>query len=117
MKAPNRTATIYPWAADPTQTCLGKTRGRVAEVMTADAIPARVFVPSGGSAARVRRVPRRLIKYEKRGSVGIITARVANIGEVYEEIDALFERIEGDKDIQVVAIYTPSGLLASLPIR
>ena len=117
MKAPNRTATIYQWTADPTQICLGKTRARVAEVMTADAIPGRVFVPAGGAAARVRRIPERLIKYEKRGSVGIITARVANIGEIYDEIDALLDRIERDEEIQVVAIYTANGLLASLPIR
>jgi len=117
MKAPNRSATIYQWVADPTQPCLGKTRARVAEVMTADAIPGRVFVPAGGAAARVRRIPERLMKYEKRGSVGIITARVANVGEIYDEIDALLDRIERDEEIQVVAIYTPNGLLASLPIR
>ena len=62
MKAPNRSATIYQWVADPTQPCLGKTRARVAEVMTADAIPGRVFVPAGGAAARVRRIPERLMK-------------------------------------------------------
>ncbi|HNT44560.1 MAG TPA: hypothetical protein PKN85_08865 [Syntrophorhabdaceae bacterium] len=117
MKAPNKTATIYQWVADPTQTCLGKTRARVAEVMTVDAIPGRVFVPAGGVPARVRRISERLIKYEKRGSVGIITARVEEIGEIYDELDTLLDRIEGDKEIQVVAIYTPSGLFASLPIR
>ena len=117
MKAPNRTATIYQWVADPTQTCLGKTRARVAEVMTADAIPGRVFVPAGGNAARVRRLPERLVRYEKRGPVGIITARVENVGEVYGEIDALLDRIERDDEIRVVAIYTLNGLFASLPIR
>ncbi|OPY08498.1 MAG: hypothetical protein A4E67_00965 [Syntrophaceae bacterium PtaB.Bin038] len=117
MKAPNRTATICQWAADPTQTCLGSTRGRVAEVVTADVTPARVFVPSGGVAARVRSIPERLIRYEKRGSVGVVTARVANIGEIYEELDALLDRIAADEEIQIVAVYTRNGLFASLPIR
>jgi hypothetical protein len=117
MQAPNKTATIYQWVADPIQACLGKTRARVAEVLTVDAIPGRVFVPAGGKTARLRRLPVRLVKYEKRGPVGIITARVENIGEVYGEIDALLDRIERDEDVRVVAIYTLNGLFASLPIR
>ena len=55
--------------------------------------------------------------YEKQGPVGVITARVQNIGEVYDEIDALLDRIEKDKEIRAVAIYTLNGLFASLPIR
>lgn len=117
MEAPKKTATIYQWIADPTQAGLGKTRARVAEVMTADAIPGRVFVPAGGAAARVRRVPERLVTYEKRGAVGIITARVENVGDLYDEIDALLDRIERDEEIHVVAIYGLNGLFASLPIR
>lgn len=117
MKAPNRTATIYQWGADPTQACLGRTRGRVAEVMAADPIPGRVFIPAGGAATRVRRLPEAMVKYEKRGSLGTITARVRNVGEVYDEIDALLDRIERDKDVRFVAIYTLNGLFASLPIR
>jgi len=42
---------------------------------------------------------------------------VQNIGEAYDEIDALLDRIEQDKEVQVVAIYTLNGLFASLPIR
>ncbi len=117
MKAPNKTATIYQWVADPTQACLGKTRNRVAEVMIAEAIPGRVFVPAGGAAARVRRIPERLVRFEKRGAMGIITARVENVGEVYDEIDTLLDRIEQDEEVRVVAIYTLSGLFATLPIR
>lgn len=117
MKAPIKTATIYQWVADPTQACLGKTRNRVAEVMIADTIPGRVFVPAGGAAARVRRIPERLVTYEKRGAVGIITARAENVGDLYDEIEALLDRIEGDEEIQVVAIYGLNGLFASLPIR
>lgn len=117
MEAQKKTAAIYQWIADPTQAGLGKTRARVAEVMTADAIPGRVFVPAGGAAARVRRVPERLVTYEKRGAVGIITARVENVGDLYDEIDALLDRIERDEEIHVVAIYGLNGLFASLPIR
>lgn len=117
MKAPKKTATIYQWVADPTQAGLGKTRARVAEVIVADVIPGRVFVPAGGAAGRMRRIPERIVQYEKRGPVGVVTARVKDIGEVYDEIDALLDRIERDEDIRVVAIYTLDGLFASLPIR
>jgi len=117
MKAPNKTATICQWVADPTETCIGQTRARVAEVMVTEPIPGRIFVPAGGVATRVRKVPERIVKYEKRGPVGVITARVQNIGEAYDEIDALLDRIEQDKEVQVVAIYTLNGLFASLPIR
>ncbi len=117
MQAPNKTAAIYQLVADPIQACFGKTRARVAEVLTVDAIPGRVFVPAGGKTARVRRLPERLVKYEKRGPVGIITARVENVGEVYDEIDTLLDRIEQDEEVRVVAIYTLKGLFASLPIR
>jgi len=117
MRAPSRTATIYPWIADPTEACLGRTRDRVAEVITADSIPGRVYPPTGGSATRVRRLPEPMVKFEKRGSLGVITARVENVGEVYDEIAALLDRIEGDKEVRYVAIYTLNGLFASLPIR
>jgi hypothetical protein len=117
MKAPNKTATICQWVTDPTDTCLGQTRARVAEVMVTEPIPGRIYVPAGGVATRVRKVPERIVKYEKRGPVGVITARVQNIGEAYDEIDALLDRIEQDKEVQVVAIYTLDGLFASLPIR
>jgi hypothetical protein len=117
MKAPNKTATICQWVTDPTDTCIGQTRARVAEVMVTEPIPGRIFVPAGGVATRVRKVPERIVNYEKRGPVGIITARVQNIGEAYDEIDALLDRIEQDKEVQVVAIYTLNGLFASLPIR
>ena len=117
MKAPNKTATIYRWVADPTDTCLGQTRARVAEVRVDEPIPGRIFVPAGGVATRVRKVPEQIVKYEKRGPVGVITARVQNIGEAYDEIDALLDRIEQDKEVQVVAIYTLNGLFATLPIR
>jgi hypothetical protein len=117
MKAPNKTATICQWVTDSTDTCLGQTRARVAEVMVTEPIPGRIYVPAGGVATRVRKVPERIVKYEKRGPVGVITARVQNIGEAYDEIDALLDRIEQDKEVQVVAIYTLDGLFASLPIR
>ena len=58
-----------------------------------------------------------MVKYEKRGSLGIITARVENVGEVYDEIDALLDRIEGDREVRHVAIFTLNGLFASLPLR
>jgi hypothetical protein len=117
MKAPNKPATIFQWVADPTETCLGQTRARVAEVMVTDPIPGRVFVPAGGYVARARKVAERIVLYEKQGPVGVITARVQNVGEVYDEIDALLDEIERDEDIRAVAIYTLNGLFASLPIR
>ena len=117
MKAPNNPATIFQWVTDPTETCLGQTRARVAEVMVTDPIPGRVFVPAGGYAARARKVAERIVLYEKQGPVGVITARVQNVGEVYDEIDALLDEIEKDEDIRAVAIYTLNGLFASLPIR
>lgn len=117
MKAPNKTATIYQWVAEPTETCLGQTRARVAEVMVPDAIPGRVFVPAGGYAAQVRKVVGRFVLCEKKGEVAVITAKVNNVGEVYDEIDALLDEIEKDKNIRTVAIFTLNGLFASLPIR
>jgi len=117
MRAPSKTATIYPWVTDPTGAFLGRTRGRVAEVMAADPIPGRVYLPAQGATTRVRRLPEPMVKYEKRGSLGIITARVENVGEVYDEIDALLDRIEGDREVRHVAIFTLNGLFASLPLR
>lgn len=117
MKAPNKTATIYQWVDDPAQSCFGQARARVAEMMVTEPVPGRIFVPAGGVATRVRKVAERIVKYEKQGPVGVITARVQNIGEAYDEIDALLDRIEQDKEVQVVAIYTLDGLFASLPIR
>ena len=117
MKAPKRTATVYQWVADPTQACLGRTRDRVAEVMAAEPIPGRVYIPAGAAATRGRRLPEPLVKYEKRGFLGVITARVENVGEVFDEIDALLDRIERDREVRFVVIYTLNGLFASLPIR
>ena len=117
MKAPNKPATIFQFVNDPTQACLGQARGRVAEVMVSDPIPGRIFVPAGGSAQRVRKAAGRFVLYEKRSNIGVITAKVHNIGEVYDEIDALLDEVERDKDIRAVAIYTLNGLFASLPIR
>lgn len=54
---------------------------------------------------------------EKRGNVATITLNVWNVGEVYNEVDALLDEIERDEDIRAVAIYTLNGLFASLPIR
>ena len=117
MKAPKKTATIYQWVADPTEACLGKTRARVAEVMVTDPSPDRVFAPAGGYVGRGRKVAERIVLYEKRGPIGVITARVQNVGEVYDEIDDLLNRIEQDEDVRIIAIYTLNGLFASLPIR
>jgi len=117
MKAPNKTATIYPWVADLTETCLGKTRARVAEVMVTNPTPEKVFAPAGGYVGRVRKVAERIVLYEKRGPIGVITAKVQNVGEVYDEIDDLLNEIEQDEDVRVIAIYTLNGLFASLPIR
>ena len=117
MTAPNRTAAVVQWVADPTQACLGRTRARVAEVMTTEPIPGSVYSPVARMAARVQRIAERLVRYEKRGPVGIITARVQNLGDVYDEIDSLLDRVERDKDVHVVAIYTLNGLFATLPIR
>jgi|GEM_PF-510982 len=117
MKAPNKTATIFQFVNDPTQACAGQTRGRVAEVMVSEPVPGRIFVPAGGVAERVRKAAGRFVLYEKRGNLGVITAKVQNVGEVYDEIDALLDEIERDQDIRAVAIYTLNGLFASLPIR
>ncbi len=116
MIAPNNITTMYRWAAGPMEVCFGRTRARVAEVMTADPTPGRTLVPTGGTA-EVRRIPERMVTCEKRGPVCIITARVENVGEAYDEIDNLLDRIEQDKEVRVVAIYTLNGLFASLPIR
>ena len=62
-------------------------------------------LPSGSSFTR------------SRADLGVITAKVQNVGEVYDEIDALLDEIERDEDIRAVAIYTLNGLFASLPIR
>ncbi len=114
MNAPNKPATVYQWIDDPTQSCKGQTRARVAD---AAAIPGRISLPSGRIAERVRKADSRLILYEKRGSLGIITAKVQNVGDVYDEIDILLDEIELDEEIRTIAIYTLNGLFASLPIR
>jgi hypothetical protein len=117
MKAPKKTASIFQWAADPAATCIGQTRARVAEVMVSDPIPGRVCVPAAGHVARARKEVSPLVLYERKGDVGFITAKVNNVGEVYDEIDALLDEIERDKDVRTVAIFTLDGLFASLPIR
>ena len=117
MKAPNKPATIFQFVKDPTQACAGQARGRVAEVMVSEPIPGSIFVPAGGVAERVRKAAGRFVLYEKRGHLGVITAKVQNVGEVYDEIDALLDEIEKDEDVRAVAIYTLNGLFASLPIR
>ncbi len=119
MKAPKMTATIFQWVEDPTRAFSGQARGRVAEVMVTETepIPGRNTAPAGGVAQRVRKASNRLVLYEKRGNLGVITAKVHNVGEVYDEIDILLDAIEKDEDIRTVAIYTLNGLFASLPIR
>ena len=117
MKAPKKTASIFQWVEDPTQAFSGQAKARVAEVMVPETIPGRICVPAGGVAERARKAAGRFVLYEKRGNLGIITAKVQNVGEVYDEIDALLDAIEKDKDIRAVAIYTLNGLFASLPIR
>jgi len=117
MKAPKKTATIFQWVEDPTRAFSGQARGRVAEVMVAEPIPGRITAPAGGVAQQVRKASNRLVLYEKRGNLGVITAKVHNVGEVYDEIDVLLDAIEKDEDIRAVAIYTLNGLFASLPIR
>jgi hypothetical protein len=117
MKAPKKTTSLFRWAVDLTAACIGQTRARVAEVMISDAIPGRGYVPSAGNVARARKEVSRLVLYEKRGDVGFITAKVNNVGEVYDEIDALLDEIERDKNIRTVAIFTLDGLFAALPIR
>ena len=117
MKAPNKPATIFQFANDPTQACLGQARGRVAEVMVSEPIPGRIVVPAGGIAQRVRKAAGRFVLYEKRSNIGVITAKVQNVGEVYGEVDALLDEIEKDDDIRAVAIYTLNGLFALLPLR
>lgn len=113
MKAPKKPAAIYEWVKDPTQICPGQARDRVARVMEPEPIPGRISVPTGGT----RKDTGRFIVYEKRGSIGVITAKVHNIGEVYDEIDALLDEIERDGDIRTISIFTLNGLFASLPIR
>lgn len=117
MKAPNKPATLFQFVNDPTQVCQGQERGRMAEVMVSEPIRGRALAPAGGVTERVRKAAGRFVRYEKRGHLGIITAKVQNVGEVYDEIDALLDEIERDKDIRAVAIYTLNGLFASLPIR
>ena len=117
MNTPNKPATIYQWSEDPTKACSGQTRGRMAEAVVSEPIPGRSGVPAGRAAERVRKSDNRLILYEKRGSLGVITAKVQNVGDVYDEIDALLDEIERDGDIRTIAIYTLNGLFASLPIR
>jgi hypothetical protein len=113
MKAPKKPATIYRWVQDPTEACQGQARGRAARAAEAEPIPGRISLPAAGA----RRETGRLIVYEKRGSLGVITAKVQNVGDVYDEIDALLDEIERDEDVRTISIYTLNGLFASLPIR
>ncbi len=117
MRTTKKTATIFQWVDDPTQTCLGRSKNRAARVLNPETIPGKIFIPAGGAAQRIRKTAGPFILYEKRGSLGVITAKVQNVGEVYDEIDALLDEIELDKDIRAIAIYTLNGLFASLPIR
>jgi hypothetical protein len=117
MKAPKKTTSIFQWAADPIATYIGQTRARVAEMMVSDPIPGRVYVPAAGHAARAWKEVSQLILYEKKGDVGVITTKVNNVGEVYDEIDALLDEIEKDESVRSIAIFTLNGLFASLPIR
>jgi hypothetical protein len=117
MRAPDKAPTVIPWVTNPTETCIGRTRARVAEVMVSEPIPGRIVVPAKGQAAQVRTAAGRFVLYEKRGNIGVITAKVQNVGEVYDEIDALLDEIERDEGIRAVAIYTLNGLFALLPLR
>jgi hypothetical protein len=117
MRAPKKTATIFPWVEDPTQAFFRQARGRVAEVMVPEPIPGKIVVPAGGVAERARKATGRFVLYEKRGNIGVITAKLQNVGEAYDEIDALLDEIERDKDVRAVAIYTLNGLFALLPLR
>jgi hypothetical protein len=85
--------------------------------MVSEPIPGRIFVPAGGVAEQVRKAAGRFVLYEKRGNIAVITAKVQNVGEVYDEIDALLDEIEKDEDVRAVAIYTLNGLFALLPLR
>ncbi len=117
MRAPDKAATFFQCMTDPTEICRGRTRARVAEIILPDPIPGKVHVPAGGNAAQAWKAVGRFVLYEKKGEVGVITAKVNNVGEVYDEIDALLDEIEKDKDVRTVAIFTRNGLFASLPIR
>lgn len=113
MKTSKNPAIIYRCATDQTLACQGRTRGRAARVAETEPIPGRISVPAAGA----RRETGRFIVYEKRGCLGIITAKVKNAGEVYAEIDALLDEIERDESVRVISIYTLNGLFATLPIR
>jgi hypothetical protein len=117
MRASDKAPTIIPWVTDPTETFIGRTRARVAEVMVSGPIPGRLHVNARGHAAQARGIVDGFVLYEKKGDVGVITAKVNNVGVVYDEIDALLDEIERDTDIRTVAIFTLNGLFASLPIR
>jgi hypothetical protein len=117
MRAPDIAPKVIQWVTDPTETCIGRTRARVAETIMPNPIPGKVYVPVGGYAPQARKAAGRFVLYEKKGAVGVITAMVNNVGEVYDEIDALLDEIEKDKDVRNVAIFTQNGLFASLPIR
>ncbi len=117
MRTPNKATTVFLRIANPMETCIERTRARVAEIILPDPVPGKVHVPAGGNAAQARKAVGRFVLYEKKGSVGVITAKVNNVGEVYDEIDALLDEIEKDRDIRNVAIFTQNGLFASLPIR
>ena len=113
MKAPKKPAAIYQWVKDPTLACQGQARERAARAAEAEPLPGRISFTAAGA----RKETGRLIVYEKRGRLGIITAKVQNVGEVYDEIDALLDEIERDEDVRMISIYTLNGLFASLPIR
>lgn len=111
--------THYKMTNDPIDLCQGQTRSRVAEVLPTDMDPVWDTMKKGlhPAGAKVSRSESRPVLYEKHGQVGIITARVLNVGQVYDEIDTLLDEIERDEDVQRVAIFTLNGLFAVFPIR
>jgi hypothetical protein len=119
MQASYKMNTVIQPVKDPADMCQGQTRSRVAEVLSADMNPLWDTMRNGlhQSGVKVSGSECRLVLYEKREHVGIITARVLNVGEVYDEIDSLLDEIERDEDVQRVAIFTPNGLFALFPIR
>jgi hypothetical protein len=113
MKASKKPAAIHQWVKDPTQACQGQARERAARAAEAEAIPVRIPFPAAGA----RKETGRHLVYEMGGSRGVITAKVQNVGEVCDEIDALLDEIERDEEVRMISIYTLNGLFASLPIR
>jgi len=117
MKEWKKPAAIHRPEDGPAPAGRGQAGALVSRVTEPMPAPERIHVPAGRVAAQAKKGAGRFILYEKRGSLGIITARVHNVGEVYDEIDSLLDEIELDGDIRTIAIYTLNGLFASLPIR